>query len=204
MAVVSADGVMVERGGVLYKTTAGEIGALGGGGGGGTSGLTLLSRSVISTPVAAVDITLASGYTRFKLYLTNFSFSHASTWQARMQLSTDGGATFISTSDYKTYMTGVVAYGSASTTTTNTATLSGFILTPYAGGIANAGMTAVYDMVISSTSMNLHGTINYDTTGLSGHMRKNTAALPNAVRVYSVVDNFSTGTISLYGYQEAP
>lgn len=37
MAVLSSDQVMVERSGVLHKTTAGEIGGLGGGGGGSAS-----------------------------------------------------------------------------------------------------------------------------------------------------------------------
>lgn len=38
MAVQSGDLLIVERAGVLHKTTAGEVGALGGGGGGGATG----------------------------------------------------------------------------------------------------------------------------------------------------------------------
>ena len=48
MAVVGTDLVIVERAGVLHKTTAGEVGALGGGGGlpvGGTTGQVLTKAS---------------------------------------------------------------------------------------------------------------------------------------------------------------
>jgi hypothetical protein len=50
MAVQSTDLVIVERGGVLHQTTAGEVGGLGGGGSlpvGGTTGQVLTKASVV-------------------------------------------------------------------------------------------------------------------------------------------------------------
>ena len=192
MTIAPTDLLMYERSGVLYQSPAANL---------FDSGITLIQQEVITTAVSAVDFDLPAGYSRYKLFLEDMSFS-GTTYQARLQVSTDGGSTFDTTADYKTYSFGPGSYGSTGTNQTNTAALTGMILTPFASSIANNDINAYYDMIVNDTAMSLGGFVNYDINGMYAHHRKNTTTRAGAIRVYSVVDNLATGTISLYAYKE--
>jgi hypothetical protein len=165
------------------------------------TGLTLIQQEVITTAVSAVDFDLPAEYSRYKLFLDDMSFSNT-TYQARLRVSTDGGSTFDTTADYKSYSFAPASYGSGSNNTTNTGGLNGMILTPFASSIANDDINAHYDMIVNDTALSLGGFVNYDISGTYAHHRKNTAARVDAIRVYSLIDNFTAGTISLYAYKE--
>lgn len=119
--------------------------------------LELISETVLSSSASDVTFTLPTGYRNFQLVLNNVK-SSGNTTTLYIEVSTDGGSTWIATSKYSS--TGVRIFdnsGSASTTTSSAttgiivSTNNGSDQTPEIGGIT-------YDFPTPGTSgvINIH------------------------------------------------
>jgi len=119
--------------------------------------LELISETVLSSNAADVTFTLPTGYRDFQLVLNNVK-SSGNTTILYIEVSTDGGSTWIATSKYSSTGVRILdSSGSASTTTSTTtagiivATNNGSDQTPEIGGIT-------YDFPTPGTSgvINIH------------------------------------------------
>tara|TARA_R110000851_G_C12978892_1_gene556160 strand:+ start:139 stop:930 length:792 start_codon:yes stop_codon:yes gene_type:complete len=176
---------------IVYVTaTAADVG-----------GITLLSQDVITTAVAAVDIDLPAGYTRFRLIVEGITNDTAVT-QTQMKLSTDGGSTFLS-SNYKVFLNRI-QYGTTTDSKVSTTTSGTFIAIMNSGGVTNLSRGFAFDVVNNSDYFSAMGSVDNDQYGYFTSMRREMSAKADVLRVLEPVNNFATGTFSLYGYKEVP
>jgi hypothetical protein len=170
-------------------------------GGGGAAGITLLSQDVITTAVAAVDIDLPAGYTRFRLIGEGLSNSSGTTNYVT-QVSTNGGSTFI-TSSYKQYAQ-YTEFGGSITTSPNSASLSNFFNLVTPSYITNSDHSFISDYTITASAVVMSTKFGTLTSYGAGGGTLDVTAKPDVLRVKPSSNNFATGTISLYGYKESP
>ena len=196
MAVTSTDLLVIERGGTLYKAPVSELPS---GGGGGAAGLTLLQQETITTAVAAVDFDLPAGYSRFKLLgqdLDNVGGIGA------MRVSTDGGSSFLD-SDYALRSQAYSMYSGGGSTSSSNQSISEVLFSLK----ADLDVCVSFDVINTALSFATAGT----ATG-----QKNTAfhaeyhqgyrsmtSKADVLRILSFFQNYTAGTLSLYGYKES-
>ena len=162
-------------------------------------GLILLQQEVITVGVAAVDFILPAGYSRYRLILNGISTSTEQIGIS-MRVSIDEGASFISTSDYKSTLQ-IVEYG-ATNSSEGDATLTNFLLTGSFSGAAATNQDMIYDMFIGSDYVSILGGSSASSCMTYGGGTKITASRTNAVRIFPLLYTLIAGTISLYAYKE--
>ena len=199
MAVTSTDLLMIERSGTLYKAPVSELPS--GGGGGGAAGLTLLQQETITTNVAAIDFDLPSGYSRFRFIGHGIS-TGASTRQIRMNLSVDGGSTFITTGDHKVLIESPL-YGSTTETRSNSSAVGFFLLQNTGLSIDNVGISFTVDISSDAEFFTALGFGSMPSAAGTILLRRDMTAKADLLRLTQNADSFTAGTLSLYGYKES-
>jgi len=196
MAVTSTDLLMIERGGTLYKAPVSELPS----GGGGAAGLVLLQQETITTAVSAVDLDLPSGYSRFRLIGQQLTRNGG---YSGVDLSTDGGATFLSDSAvFRTFSRDMgsnttVAGGSTDTKTIELQTNE------------DQNVFCSYDIVSVATRFAIHGQSNGQDIsdskwwGTIAWGARVVTSRVDLIRYKGFSNNFTAGTLSLYGYKES-
>jgi len=162
-------------------------------------GLTLLSQDVITTAVAAVDIDLPAGYSRFFLTLENFDAGFGGVFAT---LSTNGGSSFVASGyGYRSKLSPFQASPDdiAKTNSANSITIykSGFAQLSVTGGFYINATASTFIMTGEAQSYSTAGSIALEhSSKLSGSVKADTLRI-------STTTTFASGTISLYGYKEA-
>lgn len=165
-------------------------------------GLRLIAQEVITTAVSAVDFDLPAEYSRYKLVLEDIT-NDTAIGQTRMQVSTDGGATFISTGDHNLFMN-AIQYGFTTNSFTSTSGAGFFLLIQQLGGSTNNPRGGTFEIKTGADYFSAQGFTDTDKHGYFTSNRREMTARANAIRVYESANNFGSGTISLYAYKEAP
>ena len=198
MAVQSTDLLMIERAGVLHKAAVSDLPS---GGGGADPGLVLVGPpQVVTAPVAAVDFDLPAEYSRFRLVVNGLTNS-VGVAQTRLTLSTDGGATFISSGNHKVF-TLQYAYGSTTPNITSSSAVPFMILLQNPGGATNLKQSGVFDLLSLSDVLSAQCFLDMDVYGSFISNRREMAARVNTIRISQSTNQIATGTFSLYAYKE--
>ena len=163
-------------------------------------GLVLLQQEVITTAVSAVDIDLPAGYSKFKLLFNEVGFTNYNSVRVLLQVSTDGGSTFLS-SGYKNSTRSTWFNGGAGTTiSANTGQFSlTFNIT--SGGVCGEATILIADDFIGCFGQSTH---NYDEVVFGGN--RDMAARPTTIRLidfWNGANTITAGTFALYGYKES-
>ena len=170
--------------------------------GGGAAGLTLLSQEIITTPVSAVDIDLPSAYTRFLLIVDDL---YDEGGYSPMRLSYDGGSTFADT----LYAVSFIAtdlkggsYASTNNATTQMGLLTGnpSLAALKSGSLFITNTAELFTMHGQGMHSNSYNFVKSDNYGARGQTSK-----ADTIRIYQffATNDYTGGTISLYGYKEA-
>jgi hypothetical protein len=166
------------------------------------SGLTLLTKELVTTPVSAIDVTIPSGYTRFRLLLDNIT-NTVSAGQIRVTLSTDGGSSFISSANHK-ILAQNLTYGSTSVSWT-TSTGVGFLLAiqaTFSGD--NSPRSAVHDISVLDDVFVMQGSFDFNDSAAWISNRREMAARVDTIRIAPNANNLAAGSmVRLYGYKES-
>jgi len=197
MAVTSTDLLMIERGGTLYKAPVSELPS----GGGGAAGLVLLQKETITTDVAAIDFDLPSGYSRFRFIGHDIS-TGASTRQIRMNLSVDGGSTFITAGDHKVLIEST-RYASTVKTNSNSNAVGFFLLQNTGLSVDNVGVSFTVDISSDAELFTALGFGSMPSGAGTILLRRDMTAKADLLRLTQNADSFTAGTLSLYGYKES-
>lgn len=164
-------------------------------------GLVLLAKELVSTPVSAIDVTIPSGYTRFRLLLDNIT-NTVSAGQIRVTLSTDGGSSFISSGDHK-IVAQQLPYGSTSISWTSS-TGVGFLLAiqaTFSGD--NSPRSAVHDISVLDDVFVMQGSFDFNDSAAWISNRREMTARVDTIRIAPHANNLAAGSmVRLYGYKE--
>jgi hypothetical protein len=165
-------------------------------------GLVLLAKELVSTPVSAIDVTIPSGYTRFRLLLDNIT-NTVSAGQIRVTLSTDGGSSFISSGDHK-IVAQQLTYGSTSISWTSS-TATPFLLAIQATfGGDNSPRSAVHDISVLDDVFVMQGSFDFNDSAAWISNRREMTARVDTIRIASNANNLAAGSmVRLYGYKES-
>lgn len=164
-------------------------------------GLTLLTKELVSTPVSAIDVTIPSGYTRFRLLLDDIT-NTVSAGQIRVTLSTDGGSTFISSGDHK-IVGQTLTYGFTSIVWTSSTSVPFLLAIQTTGGGNNSPRSAVYDISVLDDVFVMQGSYNFNDSTAWFSNRREMAARVNTIRIAPGANNLAAGSmVRLYGYKE--
>lgn len=166
-------------------------------GGGGDAGVTLLAQETITTSVNAIDIILPADYSRFRIILQDVNTT--GTYSIfRFQV----GGSFVSTG-YKIHAV-ATAFGSTSSTTTNTTNDAGASIAQN----FNTDINGVFDILSTSEISAVYGQLIGAAFGSfnrqSSQACLETATKPTAIRLtfFSGSNTYNSGIVSLYGYKE--
>mgnify|MGYP000739874641 CR=1 FL=1 len=169
--------------------------------GGGAAGLTLISQEVITTAVTAVDIDLPAAYTRFLLVVDDL---YDEGGYSPMRISYDGGLTFADTL-YAVSFVATDLKGGAYTSTNNSTTQMGLLTgnpslaALKSGSLFITNTAELFTMHGQGMHSNSWNFVKSDNYGARGQTSK-----ADTIRIYQIVgtNNYTSGTISLYGYKE--
>lgn len=164
-------------------------------------GLVLLQQEVIGTAVSAVDFDLPSGYSSFRVVGSEI-VNDTSQTNTEAQFSLDGGSTFLS-ANYKQYGR-TFEYGFSEGVSPNSTSLSRFIIITGGGGQANSDQTFRMDFYVGPSNVMMSHRSSTDKKGHESEGFLATASKPDVLRIKQALNNFSAGTITLYGYKETP
>ena len=166
-------------------------------------GVVLLTVETVTTAVSAIDIDIPAGYTRFKLCLDDITNSASSTnAQTLVTLSTDGGSTFISSSDHKNVAQGM-NYGFVSTTWISSPAAPFFFAILPTGSNTNAPKSAVHEITLSDDVFVMQGFYDCDNSTAFISNRREMTARVDTIRISQSSGNIATGKVRLFGYREA-
>ena len=181
---------------LTYDNAAGTIGLEAAAGGGG--GLVPISKTTASAD-AAIDISLTGSYTKYRVYVEHMQAAtdNQNLWA---RLSTDGGSTFVTSSNY------VQAMVLAGTGSTNT---YGF-MAPSVNSGTGTGETVCgwFDVYLgdgSSTYNSVHwhgGSLGSDVAADISHFvcwLTSTTTAATDLRIYFSGGNVASGVFHLYG-----
>lgn len=168
----------------------------------GGGGLTLLTKELVSTPVSAIDVTIPSGYTRFRLLLDDIT-NTVSAGQMRVTLSTDGGSSFISSGDHK-IVAQQLAYGSTSVSWTSSTGVPFLLVSQDLGGSDNSPKSAVYDISVLDDVFVMQGSFDRNDSAAWVSNRREMAARVDTIRIAPGANSLAAGSmVRLYGYKES-
>ena len=173
--------------------------------GGGSAGITLLSQDVITTAVAAVDIDLPSGYTRFRLIVQDLTFASSGSYFFGT-ISLDGGTTFESANygyvtDKWFSSSGVSA---VSGYPSNGFQICGNDLDTNPSHSAMDIINTADQLSLDATTFSIKPTATaYAQRQWASGVRQNSTKA-DVIRLRDFSNNITGGTFSLYGYKETP
>ena len=165
-------------------------------------GMELLAVETVTTSVNAVDFTLPSGYSRFRLILNEVN--HTGTSPA-LRVSFDGGSTFVTTGGYANYCKSQVV-GSTTSVTSEFYGNSGATVTTQ----GEDNLNFFIDCTVNATSTTFAGQGMSGTSGTAAFHSVMSASVispgtPDVLRVtfFSGSNTYDSGTFALYGYKES-
>ena len=171
--------------------------------GGGAAGLTLIQQEVITTAVSAVDFDLPAEYSRYKIYLDRL---RSPVGDLRVSISLNNGSSF-EASNYASRAE-MERFGTSTTGLVKSSSSQDIYLAVVS--YAESYFSGCFDISNKANSFSIWGThvgivsntSVHGTTNASGYRVQTTKA--TTLRLYSGAsyNNFTSGTISLYGYKE--
>jgi hypothetical protein len=166
-------------------------------------GVVLLTVETVTTAVSAIDIDIPAGYTRFKLCIDDITNSASSTGaQTRVTLSTDGGSTFISSTDHK-IVAQVMGYGSSGVAWTSSTGAAFLLAIQIVAGGTNAPQSAVHEITVSDDVFVMQGFYDCDASVAFISNRREMTARVDTIRISQSSGSIATGKVRLFGYREA-